>query len=272
MTVADDFLTRRPGCVAMVGLGPSANAYWLECAEWNTHVPWDEVWVVNKASAAFRHDVVFDMHDLRHKCRNSESVTERLRLKEIEKPLVTVQAYPEYPTSVTFPIKDVLTFIKHDILSSTPAYMVAYAMMIGVKEVYLYGMDFHYANLAHAEKGGQGMAYLLGMCHVLNIKFNLPHTSSLLAANECEIVTVDGKEELMRQLYGYTWDGVGGPRDPRLPGGGNVKIGAPPSAPGMMNAKDTPRYRLGEAERGDHLSPDGSNASVPSPAETTEKQ
>jgi len=245
----------------MVGLGPSANAFWLESAAWNQNLPWDAVWTVNRASTAFRHDMAWNMHDLRDLARNSKAVAERLRLMEADRPIMTVAAYPEFPMSVRYPIEDVLAFVKHDILSSTPAYMVSYAMMIGVKEIFLYGMDFHFQNVAHAEKGGQGMAYLLGMCQALGIRFNLPHTTSLLASNECMIVTSEGGQPTpLRPLYGYTWDGVNGPRDPRLPTNVPVKVEAPAIAPGMMTAKETPPYSLGEAELGD-LRADGQPAS-----------
>lgn len=59
----------------------------------------------------------------------------------------------------------------------------------------------------------------------------------------------------MRPLYGYTWDGVGGPRDPRIVDGA-VAATRPEVGAGQMDAKDTPRYALGEAELGD-LHPDG---------------
>jgi hypothetical protein len=270
VSAADSWFEHRPKAIAMVGLGPSANAYWLECASWNTQVPWDEVWVVNKASKAFMHDVVFNMHDLRVMSANSNAPTERLRLMEADRPIVTVQEYPEFPMSLTFPIKEVVDFVKHDILSSTPAYMLAYAMMIGVKTIYLYGMDFHFTNVPHAEKGGQGMAYLLGMCQVMNIDFKIPNTSSLLAANEC--VQAEGVG-ILRPLYGYSWDGKDAPRDFRITNPA-VKIIQPKVVvgDGQMSVDNTPRYRLGEGDIGD-LNPDGApQAPGTLPAVPTEKQ
>jgi hypothetical protein len=140
------FFSRRPKSVAMVGLGPSANNYWLELAGWDQEKPpWQEVWVVNRASEAFVHDVAFNMHDLRDLAKKFPN--EGKRLLRVKTPLITTTAYKEYPTSVAYPLMPVLDFLKTDLVNSTPAWMVAYAMLIGVKEIYLYGMDFHYTNM-----------------------------------------------------------------------------------------------------------------------------
>ena len=258
MSVATDVLQRRPQAVAMVGLGPSANAFWLEAARWDAMLPWDEVWVVNRAAMAFKHDLAWNMHDLRDLTRNAKAPAERLRLLESTIPVMTVRAYPEFPMAVEYPLKAVMAYIKHDVLSSTPAHMVAYAMMIGVKTIYLYGMDFHYQNLPQAERGGQGMAFLLGVCTALGIDYKIPNTSSLLAANECVLVTHagGGPQSILRPIYGYTWDGVNGPRDPRVGDGDKVEPGDR-QMPVEMSVNNTGHYRLGEAELGD-LSPDGS--------------
>ena len=242
----DLVVKHRPTRVAMVGLGPSANAFWLENAQFNAAPPYDAVWVVNRAATSFRHDLCFDMHDLRDLTRKYPQ--EMHRFVTAEKPIMTLAAYPEFPMSVAFPIKETLEFIKHDILNSTPAYMMAFALMIGVKELYLYGMDFHYENLDRAEAGGQGMAYLLGMAQVLGVNYRIPNTSSLLDAYRVHLV--DGQP--MRPLYGYSE--ATGARDPRIPEGAKVITLHPQ---GTQMSAEQPRYRLGEAEVGDRVQAGG---------------
>lgn len=239
-----DFLKQRPKKIAMVGLGPSANAFWLENSQFNEALPYDQVWTVNRAGVSFRHDACFDMHDLRD--MTAKYPVEMRRFVTAERPIVTIAAYPEFPQSVTYPIAEVLDFIKHDILNSTPAYMVSYALMIGVKEIYLYGMDFHYENIERAEAGGQGMAYLLGMCQASGVTYRIPNTSSLLDAYRVKLV--NGVP--MRPLYGYSESSA--VRDPRIPEGAKV-IDLQPSARDFQNQMTAhqPRYRLGEAEQGD---------------------
>ena len=239
-----DFLKQRPKRVAMVGLGPSANAFWLENSQFNEPVPYDSVWVVNRAAVSFRHDASFDMHDLREMVVKYPN--EQRRFATADRPIITLAHYPEFPQSVAFPIPEVLAYIKHDILNSTPAYMVAYAMMIGVKELYLYGMDFHYENLDRAEAGGQGMAYMLGMCQAVGINYRIPNTSSLLDAYRVHIVDVGGTQTPMRPLYGYSESETS--KDPRIPEGAKVITLFPGNV--QMSAHQ-PRYRLGEAEVGD---------------------
>jgi hypothetical protein len=240
-----EFFQQRPQRVAMVGLGPSANAFWLENAQFNAPAPYEAVWVVNRAAVSFKHDATFDMHDLRAMVQKYPH--ERHRLATNEKPIVTLAHYPEFPTSIPYPIAAVLDFIGHDILNSTPAYMIAYALMIGVKEIWLYGMDFHYENLDRAEAGGQGMAYLLGMCHAAGVNYRIPNTSSLLDAYRVRLVeTPDGRKLPLRPLYGYAESPAVG--DPRIPEGAKVTELNPPQQ--QMTAHQ-PRYRLGEAEAGD---------------------
>jgi hypothetical protein len=235
-----DFFKQRPERVAMVGLGPSANAFWLENAQFNEAPPFEAVWVVNRAALSFRHDAAFDMHDLRMMVRKYPN--EERRFMRADKPILTLRQYPEFPMTIEYPVQPVLDFIRHDILNSTPAYMVAYALMIGVKEILLYGMDFHYENLDRAEAGGQGMAYMLGMCQALGVNYRIPSTSSLLDAYKVQIV--DGAA--MRPLYGYA-ESTETP-DPRIPAGAKVvQLHQPDN---QMTAQQ-PRYRLGEAEQGD---------------------
>ena len=233
----------KPERVAMVGLGPSANAFWLENSQFNEQFSYDRVWVVNRAAVSFRHDIAFDMHDLRKLCKKYPH--ELRRFVMAERPIMTLTHYPEFPMSVAFPIQEVLQFCKHDIFNSTPAYMAGLAMLLGVKEVYLYGMDFHYENLDRAESGGQGFAYMLGMFQAMGINYKIPNTSSMLDAYRVRLVN----GQPMRPLYGY--DDSDETPDPRIPQGATVQeFNAAP----QMTAHQ-PRYRLGEAEVGDHTQP-----------------
>jgi hypothetical protein len=245
VSIPADILKQRPERVAMVGLGPSANAFWLEQAQFNEPAPFDAVWVCNRAACSFRHDCSFDMHDLRKMV--TQYPNEQRRLVMAEKPLITLRQYPEYPMTVEYPVLDVMSFIKHDILNSTPAYMVAYALMIGVKELLLYGMDFHYENLDRAEAGGQGFAYLLGMAQAMGVNYRIPSTSSLLDAYKVQLV--DGQP--MRPLYGYH-ESIETP-DPRIKAG--AKVVSLKNLPGMTEqlSADGPRLNHGEAEVGDRV-------------------
>lgn len=242
-----EILKQRPERVAMVGLGPSANAFWLENSQFNESPPFDAVWVLNRGAMSFRHDLAFDMHDLRAMVKKYPH--EERRFVRAEKPIVTLMQYPEYPMTIAYPIKEVLDFIRHDILNSTPAYMVAYALMTGVKEILLYGMDFHYENLERAEAGGQGMAYLLGMAQVLGVNYRIPNTSSLLDAYRVRLVN----DQPMRPIYGYS-ESTEIP-DPRIPSG--AKIIDLQSITGSVMSAHQPRYRLGEAEVGDRVAAGG---------------
>jgi hypothetical protein len=122
-------------------------------------------------------------------------------LRNHNKPIITSFAYSDYPMSVPYPLHQVGDFLQDDIFTANSvAYMVAYAMYIGVQDMVIYGADFCYPNGNFAEKGGQAVAYLLGRCKERGIRFRLPPTSTMLYANEVNV----GQEGLgKRTFYGY---------------------------------------------------------------------
>ena len=204
MTNPADCLNTRPKSVALIGLGASHVALTEQTCGYGTGVPWEEQWTVNYGGAIFRHDKLWVMDDLRVQ-------TERLpqygkMLKVHDRPIITSTVYPEFPMSVTFPIRPVLDAIGDDFLNSTVAFAVAYAMTIGVKELWLFGCDFHYPNQTRAEEGGQCCAYLLGLARHFGMTFRIPPNTTLLGAYHAVPVKVAGTEDqvsLMRPLYGY---------------------------------------------------------------------
>jgi len=190
-----------PKNVALVGLGPS----WVDFGStamrscyFDCDFHWDEVWTLNAGIRMFQHDKLFAMDDLRVGAKRYPEYG-RL-LKEHDKPIFTSVAYPEFPTSVTFPIKEVGAkmgpFAAFD---NTAVYAIAYACWSGVRNLYLYGCDFHYVDPSLRERGGQAATYMIGICKGMGMNINLPPTTTLLAANE--ITMIDNKP--YRPFYGY---------------------------------------------------------------------
>jgi hypothetical protein len=193
-------LITRPKRVAIVALGFSSQSFIQEMiAHGSTgQNPFDEVWTVNRGIRAIRHDKLFVMDDFRWLEKRDPAYAKFLR--EHDKPIITSTTYADYPNAVEYPLQQVIESIQDDCFCvNTVAYMLAYAIHIGVQEVSIYGADFFYPNGNQSERGGQAVAYLLGICQERKIFYRIPNTSTLLYSNGVKMVGGQAK----RVYYGY---------------------------------------------------------------------
>ena len=193
-----DCLKTRPKTVALLGLGVSRSAFEDHvCCGPNGPEDFDEIWTVNYGHWIWRHDKAWVMDDLRGQAQRLPHYGRSLARHDV--PIITSTVYPEFPMSVACPTKDIIEHLGDDWLNSTVAYALGYAMMTGVKDLYLYGCDFHYPNQTRAEEGGQNAAYLLGMARHFGMSYHLPPETTLLGAYHAKPVG----EKMCRPLYGY---------------------------------------------------------------------
>lgn len=197
MRSPSDWLATRPKKVAFLGLGASRMAYGEHICSTELSERFDQIWVVNFAMGIYRHDVVWLMDDMRVQATKMPGYGYAMTTHD--KPIVTSTVYPEFPMAVRCPVEAIIQKIGDDFLNSTVAYGIAYAMTIGVEELWLYGMDFHYPNQDRREEGGQCAAYLLGLARHFGMTFKLPQQSTLLSCYQAQ--PVNGT--LRRPLYGY---------------------------------------------------------------------
>lgn len=192
-----------PNSIVLLGLGPSHQSYVGEVLV-NLGQPWaDEVWTINGGSVAFDSDRCFSIADLPTNINNIPHWHKWLTSRAVKRniPVYTSKAYPEYPTSITYPLEPVRQFIGFDLVFCNGGPMaLAMAMWMGVKEIWLFGIDYTYPNVHLAEQGGQAFSFLLGMCKQMGIKFHIPHTSSLMGA-VYNLKAEDGKMSM--KPYGY---------------------------------------------------------------------
>jgi hypothetical protein len=193
-------LIDRPDRVAIVALGFSSQSFVQEQIALGStgKKAFDEVWTVNRGINTFRHDKLFVMDDF--KWLEQRDPGYAAFLKNHDKPVFTSTVYGDYPSAVEYPLPQVVESIGDDCFCvNTVAYMLAYAIHIGVKEVSIYGADFFYPNGNQSERGGQAVAYLLGVCQERKIFYRIPQTSTLLYSNGVKIVGGQAK----RTYYGY---------------------------------------------------------------------
>ena len=150
----------------------------------------DEVWAINATGAVLQHDRAFCMDDLRdtipREAKEGKKVAQQMLewIKKHPGPVYSSTAYPEYPSVVEFPIRDVLANIGGiSYLNTTVAHAIAFAMYLGVQELGLYGCDYSYPDI-HISESGRGCAeFLLGIAVAKGMTLKLPPTTTLLDQN-----------------------------------------------------------------------------------------
>lgn len=199
----DYVMQQRPKSVALVALGPSSREFFIEGAVLEGfELQTDEVWAINGGMIAFRHDRVFNMHDLRYTAKRVPRLGQAMMVHD--RPILSTMHYPEFPTSYAYPLSEVIQATGENYLNSTVAYALAYAVTLKVKDIWLYGCDFWYPDLQRREQGGQCAAYWLGQLRAFGIHYHLPQNSSLLDALEVrEYSNEKGEKFSRRPYYGY---------------------------------------------------------------------
>lgn len=147
-----------PKRVALVACGPSVGEYVYQSdSEGSPKVLWDEVWAINSSAPMFRCDMVWHMDDFRlqeiRAPRNPKVRNMIEWMKQSPVPIMTSTAYPEYPMSREYPLEDVISHCGAAYFNTSPAYALAYALMIGVEDLWLYGMDYTRPDMHSAESG-----------------------------------------------------------------------------------------------------------------------
>ena len=147
----------------------------------------DETWAINKAGGVIHHDLLFRMDDLRKayeinqkylnlwngEVQKVEDAWNEYLMNEHSVPLLTSKAYPEFPTSVEYPLEDVINNLKTSYFNTTPSYALAYAIYLGVEELGLYGIDYSYPGRHDAEAGRACFEFLLKRHLILMLKKQL---------------------------------------------------------------------------------------------------
>lgn len=161
--------------------------------------PFDEVWGINHIGKVLKVDKIFLMDDLRVEAARYANMLDR-----IDVPIFTSKAYPEYPTSVEFPINEAVAEIGGMVyFTNTIAYTLAYALMNGVKRIGMYGCDFMYDNSWRSEQARANVEFILGIAHERGVKIEICEGST----------TMDNHKP--GKLYGYA-------QQPTLMGEGQI--------------------------------------------------
>lgn len=192
-----------PRKVAIVAAGPSKRDWVdLNTAETLVGAPVDEVWGVNAVGRAIRCDVSFVMDDLRvlkAHCPNVFAHVERAG-----HPVITSTPMPGLDHVVPFPLGDVLMLPGgRNFFNHTTAYMVAYAALIGVEELLIFGADYIARDRAydpgHPDHAAFTARYMA--CAAYWIGFATGRGMNVIVTPKSPLLDAD--QPLDQTLYGY---------------------------------------------------------------------
>lgn len=174
--------------VTMLGCGPTGE-------EWGSQEPKEghEVWTVNDGfEAFFPHDVVFDMHTREYleQKNYAPALHRREKMREHDKPIVMARRDPRIPSSRTYPLGEVMRAFGSAWFDNAVPYMIAFALLCGVKEIDFWGMDFSKPD--HSD-GHLCSAYWIGRAEERGVSINVSNNSNFLNTAK----RADGR------LYGY---------------------------------------------------------------------
>jgi len=128
-------------------------------------------------------------------------------------PIITSKEYPDYPTTLAYPLEDIIRFHGLAYFAESINYMLALAIMWGVSEIDFFGCDYN-PERAHERASTE---FWCGMARQSGIKLNVPPNSALLKAVHEEPFYMPGFYGYSRKTFPLDWDE--GPY-----GGVNIKI------------------------------------------------
>jgi hypothetical protein len=145
---------KTPKRVTLIAAGPS-KAEWTDImAATGIEGPSvDEVWGINGVGRSIKVDVTFMMDD--YYVQRAHLPTKAEWFETAGHPIITSTPRKESPTSHAYPLGEVLALPgARDYLNHTVAYAIAYAIVLGVKELLIFGADY-VASGAHYDNSGK---------------------------------------------------------------------------------------------------------------------
>lgn len=181
--------------VSIVALGPSATSF-LRYAEGagGSKAFCDEVWGINMNGGVLQCDRVFHMDDFmlqEARVANGSHMSAKLEgmlswMKETDVPIYTSRAYADYPSSVDYPLEDVLESCGRAYFNNTAPYAIGLAIHLfktgKLKKLSVFGFDYTYPDVAAAEAGRACCEFWLGRLMLMGCEVFMTSDTTLLDA------------------------------------------------------------------------------------------
>lgn len=173
---------KTPETVAIVALGPSKRDFVADSGRHDPGHAADEVWAVNTAMRWCRHDVAFIMDDMNEFARHFDDYGRAMR--EHDKPIITSTVYDEFPTAVAYPLAEIVARCQQTYFNNSVPYLIAYAYLIGVKRLIIFGADYTFPGTEAREDGRGCTEFWLGFVAANGMTVEVCRSSTLTDANK----------------------------------------------------------------------------------------
>lgn len=180
----------------IVGMGLTAIQFINHCFEFGyaNKDEKTEIWAINNAAHAFNCDMCWSIHDDRMMHLEQFSRGGKPYLNDLKCPIVLAEALADYPNSLEYPLHEVWKEFQETYFNNTTAYMIAFAMLCGVKQIYMFGTDYNYGGHTVFENGRPCTEYWLGRARERGVEIYVPPNGMLL----------DVMARKSQGIYGYT--------------------------------------------------------------------
>lgn len=194
---------RAPKTVALICLGPSRNAYvggMFDHDLSQATTGCDEIWTLNRGAGVFRHDLLWVMDHIQGEADKHPNYG--AMLWRHDRPIITSDDCSGWPAHVhRYPWDAIQTWLLNtvnpmhgDWFHNSVAYIVVYAAFIGVRELRIFGADYHDHRNGIVEDGHPNVAYWIAKMESAGMTVMIPADSGLLNANQ------------RGWIYGYRYD------------------------------------------------------------------
>lgn len=205
---------RKPGLVELVALGPTSR-YWVQHRLKKNEDPTetaDEVWTLNRGIRSFKHDLAFIMDDLDSEAAKDPDYGEAIA--NHDQPIIA-STLPETMTHDSFwpyPLTHVLNKVgtHHAYFHNSVPYILAYAILIGVQEIHLYGCDYTHDEIDTREAGRANCEYWVGVARSHGMIVGVPTTSTLLDSNQSAWFYGYADQRLAKDLFSHSVGAIRG--------------------------------------------------------------
>lgn len=164
----------------IVGLAPSTRLGYM------AEPPGVDIWTVNNAFRCFTPEQIalftgwFQIHPREEWERNNADELKAYQdfLKGLKIPVYMDASHEDYPTSVKYPLEELIQDLGADYFTSSIAYMIALAIYQKYDELHLYGIEMVYGTEYINER--PCVEFWLGVAHARGMKLIMPEASTLL--------------------------------------------------------------------------------------------
>jgi hypothetical protein len=132
-----------------------------------------ELWAVNNSIFDRDVDRLFYLH---YPEDTAEWEEMKVRAYELDIPIMMQDSYPEIDKSTRYPLREIIEKFGTYYFSNSIAYMLAYALYIGVKEVHIWGVPLNFDTEYIYEKAS--VEFWIGYCMASGVRIILHDNGS----------------------------------------------------------------------------------------------